>query len=67
MKVKELFEGKEERYGVQTTTEQGTRITYFASPSERDAYISKLKEKLGSKLKNYKAVDKFTVNSVLKK
>jgi len=51
MKIKELFEGKEESYGVITTTEDGSKKTYFKTREERDSYIKKMKEKLGNKLK----------------
>lgn len=62
-----LCEGKEERYGVKTITDDGAKISYFSSPKEREEYVLKLKSKLGSKLKDYKLFDKFTTNSVLKK
>ena len=51
MKVKELFEGKEEKFKVVTKTEDGTRETYFRTRDEMNAYAKKIKEKLGVKLK----------------
>lgn len=51
MKVKELFEGKQEAFGVKTVTDDGARYAYFKTKSEQESYIERMKRKLGSKLK----------------
>jgi len=58
MKVKKLFEGKEEKFGVKTITADDSKTVYFKTRDEVEAYFKKMKEKLGSKLKSIIKLEK---------
>jgi predicted nucleic acid-binding Zn-ribbon protein len=59
MKVKNLFtEGKEERFGIKTTTADGVRYVYFKTRDEMERYIKKIREKLGGQLKSLVKLEK---------
>jgi hypothetical protein len=58
MKVKKLFEGKEERFGVKTVTADDSKTVYFKTRDEVEAYFKKMKEKFGSKLKSIVKLEK---------